>query len=184
MMLDNSLWKILSFIIVLYLLFIFPLLHSLERQEEIACQIAYNETNNFVDSVRDRGYLTPAMLEGFQRQLSQTGNSYELALEHLHKQYIPNYSDPGDPTSFLGTYEIVEEAFYETEIRSILYPGDLTVPVDKRVYKMNQGDMFSVSLRSTSPSLASALKRLLLLQTTDMTTLLVHLGGMIQNETD
>jgi hypothetical protein len=183
-MLDNSLWKILSFILVLYLLFVFPLLHSLERQEEIAYQLAYNETNSFVDSVRDRGYLTPAMLEGFKRRLSQTGNAYEVVLEHLHKQYVPNYSDPGDPTSFLGTYAIVEEAFYQEEIQSVLYPSDVSIPLESRLYRMNQGDLFSVSLRSTSPSLASALKRLLLLQTKDMTPLLVHLGGMIQNEID
>lgn len=183
-MLDNSLWKILAFILVLYLLFVFPLLHSLERQEEIAYQLAYNEANSFVDSVRDRGYLSPAMLEGFQRRLSQTGIASEVVLEHLHKQYIPNYSDPSDPNTFLGTYEVVEEGFYHEEIQSVLYPSDVSTPLDNRIYKMSQGDLFSVSLNRTSPSLASALKRLLLLQTKDMTPFFIRLGGMIQNETD
>ncbi len=183
-MLESSIWKILSFILILYLLFVFPLLHALERQEDIAYQLAYNEVNIFVDSVRDRGFLSPEMMDGFLSRLHFTGLSYAVELTHEHKQYVPNYSDPADLNTFLGTYTALTEDFYDAEIMDVLYPENPLTPKEQRTYTFNQGDLFSVHVENTSSSLATALKRVLFLQGKEGTKTIITLGGMVQNEID
>lgn len=181
-MLESSIWKILAFILALYLLFVFPLIHALDRQEDITYQLAYNEVNLFVDSVRDRGFISPEMMTGFFSRLQMTGLSYDVQMEHLHKKYIPLYTDPTDPTTFTGEYAIISEGFYSSEINQVLYPSDLTIPEEQRVYKLSQGDTLSVHIVNNTPSLSSALKRFLFLQSGELSKTVVHIGGMVQNE--
>lgn len=177
---ESGLWKYLAFIMALYLLFIFPLIHTLERQEDIAYQLAYNEVSIFTDSVRDRGYLTEEMVSGFLTRLNASGYQFSMELVHMHHYFMPVYLEPSDPTTFTGQYQRVEEGFYTNDILDVIYEDPLSGEGDG-IYRMKKGDLFHVALTSHTVSLASSLKRLVLLQEVNQ-PVIIRLGGMIHNE--
>jgi len=64
--------------------------------------VVLNAVTQFVDSVSDKGYITPTMYNQFTSQLALTGNTYDIQMEHLHKRYDPIYNDAG---VFIGGYQ-------------------------------------------------------------------------------
>lgn len=176
-MVDAALWKLLGFILALYLLFVFPLVHALERQEEIGWQLAVDEVQVFLDSLRYRGYVDREMLEGFKRRLDMTGGHYRIRLEHLHQQYVPVYGDPTDPSTFTGDYERVEEAFFMTDIEEKLYPA--TGPAE--TYPFSVGDHLVLCVENRSTSLADALKGMLYGQRQVGARAIIQVSGMVHN---
>lgn len=179
---ESGLWKYLSFILALYLLFIFPLIHTLERQEDIAYQLAYNEVSLFTDSVRERGHLNEEMVSGFLAKLSDSGYQFTVELVHMHQLFIPVYLDSSDPSTFTGQYQRAEEGFFTKDILDVIYTDPSSGKGDG-VYRMKKGDMFQVAVTSHTVTLASSLKQLVLLQEVNQ-PVIIRLGGMIHNETN
>lgn len=107
--------KITALVISVLLLFIFPTENLLSRQDDITQIIVLNETTEFVDSVRNLGYITPLMYMQFCEALSATGNIYEITMEHIHTSIDPIYTDPDDMTSFQHDYGINQRITYTEE---------------------------------------------------------------------
>lgn len=73
----------------MFILFIFPVYMAYEKKDDISYSLAMRYTQQLVDEVRSKGYLTKSMYEEFERKLKITGNSYDIKLTHEYNRYDP-----------------------------------------------------------------------------------------------
>ncbi|MDP4095284.1 hypothetical protein OIN60_00565 [Paenibacillus sp. P96] len=172
-----------AIILACLLLYFYPMQAAYQQQDQIAYNLAYQATSNFVDSVRNKGYITPAMYNDFTRELG-TSNLYDIQMEHRAKQYNPVYLDPLDATTFTGKTDVYYDARYTKSILASLFPGGSSSDLaESRRYYMREGDFFSVTVRNTNTTKASLLHNFLTNdQTGDSTRVYIPYGGMILNE--
>ncbi len=179
----NAASKLLAVLLAVLLLNVYPAAETADRQDDIARMTANQNVTRFVDAVRTKGYISPRMLAEFEEQLAQTGNVYEVSMEHSHKKYVPHYTDPMDNNSFTGTYEVVQDGYYSAQIRDRLFPSSGVIPAEDpgRRYTLTTGDYFTVTLQNTNRT-PSMLIREWLSGTTQDSAVFVTYGGMVLNE--
>ncbi|PQP81806.1 hypothetical protein C0Q44_19190 [Paenibacillus sp. PCH8] len=179
----NAASKLLAVLLAVLLLYVYPAAETADRQDDIARMTATQNVTRFVDSVRTKGYISPRMFAEFEEQLAQTGNVYEVSMEHLHKKYVPHYTDPIVTNSFAGTYEVVQDGYYSAQIRERLFPSSGAASVDDLVrrYKLTTGDFFTVTLKNSNRT-PSMLIREWLSGTAQASAVFIAYGGMVLNE--
>ena len=84
---EDSLIVVFSMILAVILMFVFPIMDTWERQDDISYMSVYATVVEFVDSVRNLGYITPTMYTQFLQSINATGNRYEVTLEHRKHFY-------------------------------------------------------------------------------------------------
>ncbi|WP_054955814.1 hypothetical protein [Paenibacillus dakarensis] len=146
---SNSVSKWFAALLSVLLLYMVPAGESARRQDDLSRIVVFQSLTKFVDSVRMKGYLTPQMYQDFLRELEVTGNIYEVGMEHQHKKYEPDYEDSADPKTFLNSYTIVYDTYYDADILGLLFPDKELPPDDPdRMYKLTAGDYFQVKIKS------------------------------------
>ncbi|MGI6085575.1 MAG: hypothetical protein ACOYIF_09040 [Acetivibrionales bacterium] len=182
---DKTFWKILAFMLCAVLMFLFPLMTVLDRQDDVAYNIVLTECNRFVDACRDTGYITPAMYSEFINRIESTGNIYSIKMSHIKRSVIPVYEQESGALTFTGEYEITHVNYGEYEILGVLYPDNSTLSqLDKaRRYNMSMGDLFFVEVKNTGKTMATALRDMMLFRDTQNPDIFVRSGGMVRNET-
>lgn len=183
---SNAISKFVAVILALSLLYIYPTSEAARRQDDLSQMIVTNAVTQFVDAVRSKGYVTPTMYNEFLHDVYVTGNEYEIHMEHLHKKYHPEYTDAADPTTFLNTFNVVYEGFYDSDLTSILFP-DNSLPEDSelRKYKMMVGDFFKLTIKNTNRTPATIMSDFLYGMGTlkgQRATIYIPYGGMVLNE--
>lgn len=181
---ENTLWKILAFIICALLLFLAPLMSFLERQDDITYSVVFAECSRFVDACRDTGYITPNMYNEFISRLSSTGNTYDIKLSHIMRSVNPVYKENGANLTFTGEYDIIHKAASERRILEALFPNGSNVSaLDKsRFYKMRMGDLLFVEVKNKGKTMATAIRDMVLFSDTKSPGIFVRTGGMVRNE--
>ncbi|MFE4569131.1 hypothetical protein [Paenibacillus chitinolyticus] len=176
----DTLSKAFVLILAVLLLYIYPLSDSAAREDDLSRVIAFETMTRFVDNVRDKGRLTPAMYEQFQKELTTSGQEFDVNMEHKHKRYVPVYDDQG---RFAEKYTVEDEAFYNAQILSVLFPEN-SLPPDRadRTYKLGAGDYFTVTVRSLSRTPAVVWQDALNGTNTPGGQLYMPYGGMVRNE--
>ncbi|NLU52570.1 MAG: hypothetical protein GXX10_06880 [Clostridiaceae bacterium] len=181
---ENTLWKILAFLLCAILLFLAPLMSILERQDDIAYNVVLTECNRFVDTCRDLGYITPNIYLELTERLNSTGNMYDIKLSHISRTVDPVYVENGSSLVFTGEYEVHHVAFGESQILSVLFPEDNTLPAyhkDRR-YLMSMGDLLFIEVKNRGKTMAQALRDMILFTDTQSPSIFVRAGGMVRNE--
>ncbi|MEF2964207.1 hypothetical protein V3851_00065 [Paenibacillus sp. M1] len=182
--LEISLSKILGVFIALILMFAYPLYQQAQRQDQLSQIVVHSAVTEFVDASRTKGYITPTMYSDLTRKLGATGNQYEIEMEHLHKKYSPDYSDPANENSFKNSFTTYFDGHYTDEIMNRLFP-DNTLPVNSldRRYVMTEGDFFTVKVKNINRTMATILQDFFLNGNTgDNTRIYMPYGGMVINE--
>jgi hypothetical protein len=178
----NYIEKVFVLIIAVALLYMWPISSAMDKQDDISEIVVMNAVTKFVDSVRDKGFITPTMYNEFVDQMALTGNTYDIAMEHLHKRYDPNYNDAG---VFLGGFNVNYEGFYNAQINDKLFPRNSTDKIDNpsRIYKLAAGDFFSVTVKNTNRTPGTLISDIL---TGNINApnekIVVPYGGMVLNE--
>ena len=75
--------------ISIFLLFIFPVYMAFEKKDDIAYALAMRYTQDFVDTVKTKGYITKEMYADYRKQLAVTGNSYDIEMIHEQSRVDP-----------------------------------------------------------------------------------------------
>ncbi|MDR0270862.1 hypothetical protein [Paenibacillus sp.] len=179
---ENYFAKAFAAIIVILHLFMWPISSALDKQDDISQIVVMNSVTKFVDSVRDKGYITPTMYNEFVDQMALTGNTYDIQMEHLHKRYDPIYTDAG---IFQDGYNVNYEGFYNAQVNDKLFPSTSADRIDSpnRVYKLAAGDFFTVTVKNTNRTPATLINDILLLATNAPNEkIVIPYGGMILNE--
>ncbi len=171
-MLDQSIWKIFSILLVVILLYVIPIMHTFERQDDITYSVVYTETHKFIDSVRDLGYMTDTMYNELKKKISATGNLYQIELEHYKKQYVPVYDDKTH--QFLEEYTIVYDGTYTENIEEVLSSSGS--------YSMDIGDFVYIEVKNQGKTKAAVIRDYLYVNQTTHPTIFVRGGGMVRNE--
>jgi len=181
---DGAFWKVLAFLLCAVLMFLFPLMTVLDRQDDIAYNIVLTECNRFVDACRDTGYITPGMYSEFEDRINSTGNTYTIKLSHIKRSVTPVYKQINGNLSFTGEYEVTHVNYGEQDILGVLYPDNTTLPVhDKsRRYDMSMGDLLFVEVQNKGKTMATAIRDMILFRDTDYPAIFVRAGGMVRNE--
>lgn len=86
---EDNIQTIIVVIISAFLLFIFPVYMAYEKKDDIAYALAMRYTQDLVDEVRSKGYLTKNMYEDYRAKLKVTGNSYDIQMTHEYNRYDP-----------------------------------------------------------------------------------------------
>lgn len=174
--------KVFALIMALVLMYLWPISSTLNKQDDISEIVVLNATSQFVDSVRNKGYITPTMYNEFVNQIILTGNTYDIQMVHLHKRYDPIYNDDG---TFLGGFNVNEEGFYNAQINEKLFPRTSTEGLDSpnRVYKLAVYDFFNVTVKNTNRTLATLINDLLSGNiNAPNEKIVIPYGGMVLNE--
>lgn len=179
----NAASKLLAVMLAVILLYIYPTAETADRQDDLARMTVNQSVIHFVDAVRTKGYISPAMYSELEEQLARTGNAYEILIEHLHKKYVPHYTDPMNQNTFTGTYETVEDGYYTRQIKDRLFPAasGLTADDPGRRYTLVMGDFITITVQSTNRT-SSMLIREWLNGTPTAPAVLTTYGGMVLNE--
>ena len=161
----DSLSLVFSMMVAVLIMFLFPMMDSWERQDDLSYMAAYTATVDFVDGVRNTGVLTRSMLNSFTGRLAATGNSYDIVMEHREYKVVPS----GDGS------EVVYLNHYTTEIDKAIVPVS-----SSGEYHFNKGDYFYVSVKNTNKTQATVMKEAIYGLPIDSFKIGVPYGGQIK----
>ncbi|RUT35941.1 hypothetical protein EJP77_02780 [Paenibacillus zeisoli] len=179
----NSVSKILAALLAVLLLYLVPAVQHAKTQEDITLLTSYHALTEFVDSVRNKGYISPVMYEDFRTELGSSGGYFDVAMEHQHKKYHPEYDDPSDGSTFLNKYSVQYEGHYTEELEEVLFPD---TPAEKdskeRKYYLEMGDYFTVNIQRKDQSPLNTFTSMLYDSASGEQDSPLHYGGMVLNE--
>lgn len=177
----DNLSIIITMLVFVILIVIFPLYNYFERQDDMSYNIVLKATTNFVDGVINCGYIDQEMYDKFIQELAVTGNLYDIQLEAHKKTYT---QDP---------YNLSSDTFIEQYI--VDYNADIfneegktnssNVKIDNKVlkkgaYYLNIGDQIYVKLKNTNTTMAGAIFNVIV-PTSTPERVTVNYGGIIKN---
>lgn len=179
----NPIPKILALLLIVVLIFIYPLSKELSQQDDLSYLLVHKATTEFVDAVRDKGYITPQMYEDFVQLIHKTGNLYDISLAHEQKRVVPVYTDPANPSTFQNRYETHYDGQYTSQILSVLFPNNTKPKNDEsRKYKLYVGDYFNVVVKNINRTTGDYIRDFINLNHTDRHRIYIPYGGMVLNE--
>lgn len=170
----DGLSKFIGIFIAVLLLFIYPMLHMADHQEESARILVLNAVTKYVDSVRDKGYVDQEMYDAFLLELAVTGPAYDVNMTHRHQVFIPIYGDITDPSSFTGEVEVIYEGYFHDEIVQALEVSG--------VYYMSKDDYFDVEVVNSTSTMATKIKSFVFGRALDTASIYVSFGGQVRYE--
>lgn len=173
---DDSLAVIFATIVAILLMFIFPLMDTWERQDDLSYMLAYSIVVDFVDTVRNTGYMTESMIMDFEEQLAATGNTYHIQYEHREIVYMP-YTDAAGETR----YKVGYLYHFNEDIEEAIDVDRATNPDDPKYTNFQKGDYFFVSIKNTNKTQSTIVKEFLYASTLETFKIGVPYGGMVRN---
>lgn len=162
----DSLSIIFATIVAAIIMFLFPMLDTWERQDDLSYMAAYTAVVDTVDAVRNTGRLTEEMYNDLVSTLTATGNRFDVKMEH--RQYVMAPDGAG------GT-EIVYLNHYTDEILQAL-------ETNHEYTEFNTYDYFYISVKNTNVTQSTVLKQNLYGSKMETFKIGVPYGGQIKNE--
>lgn len=142
---EENLSKFITAILAIIIMFIFPVYIAYEKKDDISYALAVRYTQDFVDKVRSKGYITRELYEDYTANLLTTGNTYSVELEHRYVRF-----DPSDNIGDESIKAVRSEEVYSTE--HILNFMDNN---EEHKYVMNVNDNFNVKIKNTNVTMAT-----------------------------
>lgn len=158
---EDSLSIIFAVIISLLLMFLFPMIDTWEMQDNLSYVVVYSAVTDFVDTIRNTGYITAEAYDAFLTKINATGNTFSVSLEHRE------FNE--DLDAYLNTYtnEILK-----------------AVDGDEGVYKLDKYDYFYVTVKNTNRTQATVLSDFLSSHAGDNFKIGVSYGGIVWSVRD
>lgn len=140
--------KIVSYIVLVLLVFIAPVVLILSKVETNKDNYIYNLTTKFVDDCSTSGQITPEEYAIFTNKIYSLGN-YSIEIEH-ESQLIFARED--------GVAEAGTVSTYMSQISEVMYAD----PLNEVPYNMKTGDTIGVSVKKNSSGILGVYYRFLL----------------------
>lgn len=147
----DTLITVIAIALAAVLMFVFPLMTMADRTDDVSQLTVKTATTEFVDNVRTTGKLTLDKYGKFVENISSTGNAYDVEMEIKTLD-----ENPGKKTTQAVSTRIGENVYYSTYTSQIL--DDLNAPFAHGTKALKEGDIFSVSVKNTSSTMAQQLK--------------------------
>lgn len=149
---SESLSSIIGILLVIVLLILLPLYNMYERQDDMVYEFALNKTISFVDDVRNKGYITLSMYNGYITELAKSGVWFDVEMEAKIKNSYTN--------STTLTNDVLYEVDYTKQILEFLNNQSSNNPIDN-VYRLKKDDYFYVRIQNTNITQASLIFNIL-----------------------
>lgn len=127
---ENAYGKIISILLVSVMLFVLPVKYAAEKADSFEKMYVNTKTIEFVDSVRNTGFITEAMYIEFTSCLSRLNGIYEIRME---------YVTYGIPDRFGN---IIKEYNKDEQIREKIN--------SEKIYQFRTGDYFKIQVYEKS----------------------------------
>lgn len=144
----DSLITIVAIFLAAILMFIFPLMSTADRTDDISNQAVDTATTEFVDQIRSTGKITQDNYDSFVQVISSTGNAFEVEIE---VQILDD--NPGKKVTEAEMTKVGENYYYSQYTSQIL--NDVN---DDGVMFLKEGDIVTVTIRNTNRTIATILK--------------------------
>lgn len=172
-------------IVVVLLVFafgIYPAYRQAEVTERNIRMSANAAVEEFVDTVRSKGYIDVRDYKQFLDALDASYGVFDVQLEYYKKKLQPLYATPEDYSTFQNSFSVRYDGYFNKDILKILYPTGSVIAEDhpSRRFNMHTGDLFNVRLESKGSTLASRM-RSFLFRSSDI-AIHVKYGGMVLSE--
>lgn len=181
---SSAVSKFVAVLLAVALMFVYPAAETYQRQDDLSRNMVYNAVTQFVDAVRNKGYLTPVMYQDFLNEIHMTGNDFDIQMEHLHKKYTPVYTDASNPDTFQHDIDVSYAGYYTADIMSVIFPNSTKEKDDDaRKYKMNVGDFFKVTVKNINRTSGTIMMDFISGSISGEAAVLAYpYGGMVLNE--
>lgn len=146
---SDTVVTVLAIFLAAILMFIFPLMTTADRTDDISTQAVDAATTDFVDEIRSTGKITQDSYDNFIQTISSTGNSYEVEME---VQVLDD--NPGKKVTEAEYTKVGENYYYSKYTTQILDE----VNSDKGAMYLKQGDMVTVNVKNTNRTIGTILK--------------------------
>ena len=78
---SDTVVTVVAIFLAAILMFIFPLMSTADRTDDISTQAVDTATTEFVDQIRSTGKITQNDYDNFVQTISSTGNAFDVELE-------------------------------------------------------------------------------------------------------
>ena len=146
---SDTVVTVLAIFLAAILMFIFPLMSTSDRTDDITTQAVESATTDFVDEIRSTGKITQDSYDNFVQTISSTGNSYEVEME---VQVLDD--NPGKKVTEAEYTKVGENYYYSEYTTQILEK----INSDAGAMYLKQGDMVTVSVRNTNRTIGTILR--------------------------
>lgn len=170
----NSFNKIIGIFVAVVLMFIFPLMYNAQKQDMISQVYVSNETTEFINNIKNKGYITKNMYHSYVSKINGTGNLYNIEIIHSHKKIEPLYEE--DTGEFINDYTIYYYNTYQDEIYEVID--------QEETYHFSQGDFISIKVNNKNKTLATTLMQVVYKSIIPTEQIIVTYGGLIRDEAD
>lgn len=166
---EDSLSIIFAVIISLLLMFLFPMIDTWEMQDNLSYVVVYSAVTDFVDTIRNTGYITEDAYDAFLTKIHATGNTFSVSLEHRE------FNE--DLNAYLNTYT--------NEILDVINDGWTDESGKKQYsYKLDKYDYFYVTVKNTNRTQATILSDFLSSSASENFKIGVSYGGIVWSVRD
>lgn len=146
---SDTVVTVLAIFLAAILMFIFPLMSTSDRADDITTQAVDSATTDFVDEIRSTGKITQQNYENFIQVLGSTGNSYEVEME---VQVLDD--NPGKKVTEAEYTKVGENYYYSEYTTQILDE----INSDTGAMYLKQGDLVTVSVKNTNRTIGTILR--------------------------
>jgi len=145
---QDTVTAIIAIFLAAILMFVFPLMSTADRGDDISQQAVQTATTEFVDNVRSTGKVTQDKYDSFASKIVQTGNSFDIEMEAKILDENSRKKTGQASSSKVGENQYYSE--YTTQIEDKLKTNG--------AYVLKEGDIFSVTVKNTNKTIAQILK--------------------------
>ncbi len=139
----DSLSIVFAVMVALVIMFIVPLMDTWELQDNLSYVVTYAAVTDFVDTVRNTGYISMDNYQAFTNRLSSTGNRFSISMEHRAFSTVI----ASDMMTNINKYASAYLNTYTNQILDKLHSG--------QIYKLDMYDYFYVTVKNTNKTQAS-----------------------------
>ena len=145
---NDSVMTVVAIGLAAVLMFMFPLMSTADRSDDISQQVVQTATTEFVDNVRSTGKITQDKYNSFTETIAATGNAFDVDMEVQIVDESANKKTTQVQSSKVGENYYYSE--YNTQIEAKL--------AETCTYTLKQGDIISVSVKNSNQTISQVLK--------------------------
>lgn len=145
---NDSVMTVVAIGLAAVLMFMFPLMSTADRSDDISQQVVQTATTEFVDNVRSTGKITQDKYNSFTETIAATGNAFDVDMEVQILDESANKKTTQVQSSKVGENYYYSE--YNTQIEAKL--------AETGTYTLKQGDIISVSVKNSNQTISQVLK--------------------------
>ena len=130
-------------------MFIFPLMTTADRTDDIATQAIQSATTSFVNEIRTTGKISQDSYDNFIQTINSTGNTFEVEIELLVLD-----DNPGKKVTEAEYTKVGENYYYSIYTTQVLEE----INSNTGAMYLKQGDMVTVSVKNTNRTIGTILR--------------------------